>query len=59
MANPKEASFRIERDIFGNYRVECLDKTNNHWYIVASKLGQDEAGFNKAISYCKDNFLKP
>ena len=58
MSNPKEASFRIECDTFGNFRVECLDKTNNHFYIVASKLGQGEAGLNKAVSYCKDHFLR-
>lgn len=56
MANPKEASFRIVRHE-GQYRVEVLDKTINFWYIVASKMGQGEKGFEKAIEYCK-KFIK-
>ena len=51
-----KASFRIVCDINSEFRVEVLDKTINHWYIVASKLGKGEEGYNRANEYCKDHF---
>lgn len=55
--NPKEkllqASFRIVRDHNGEFRVEVLDRTIDHWYIVTSKLGKGVKGFNLAINFCR------
>lgn len=48
-----QASFRIIRDHWGEYRVECLDRTINHWYIVSSKMGKGVEGFNRAIQFCR------
>ena len=50
------ASFRIVCDINEEFRVEVLDKTINHWYIVASKLGKGEEGYEAANAYCKEHF---
>ena len=50
------ASFRIVCDINGDFRVEVLDKTINHWYIAVSKLGKGEEGYKKANEYCKEHF---
>ena len=38
----RRASFRIVCDINEEFRVEVLDKTINHWYIVASKMGKGQ-----------------
>ena len=51
-----KASFRIVCDINGDFSVEVLDKTINHWYIVASKLGKGEKGYEAANEYCKTHF---
>lgn len=50
------ASFRIVCDINSEFRVEVLDKTINHWYIVASKMGKGQAGYEAATKYCTENF---
>lgn len=47
----KQASFRIIRDLNGEYRVEVLDKTIGHWYIVASKMGNGRKGFDTAVKW--------
>lgn len=54
--NGKQASFRIVCDLNGDFRVEVLDKPINWWYIVASKLGKGQEGFNAAVSYCQEHF---
>lgn len=41
------ASFRLER-YQGKYRVEVLDTTNGHWYVVASGFKT----FAQAVAYC-------
>ena len=41
------ASFRLER-YQGKYRVEVLDTTNGHWYVVASGFKT----FTQAAAYC-------
>lgn len=51
-----KASFRIVCDINGDFRVEVLDKTINHWYIVASRMGKGQAGYDAANKYCTENF---
>jgi hypothetical protein len=52
MKKDSSTSFRIVCDINGEFRVEVLDKTINHWYIVVSRLGQGEVGFEKAVEWC-------
>ena len=42
------ASFRLER-YQGKYRVEVLDTTNGHWYVVASGFKT----FFSSIAYCR------
>ena len=54
--NEHRASFRIVCDINEEFRVEVLDKTINHWYIVASKMGKGLAGYEAANKYCKEHF---
>ena len=51
-----KASFRIVCDINGDFRVEVLDKTINHWYIVAGKMGKGQAGYEAANKYCTEHF---
>lgn len=51
-----KASFRIVCDINGEFRVEVLDKTINHWYIVASRMGKGRAGYEAANKYCTEHF---
>lgn len=54
--NEHKASFRIVCDINGDFRVEVLDKTINHWYIVASRMGKGQAGYEAANKYCTEHF---
>lgn len=49
----RRPSFRIVCDTNGDFRVEVLDKTIGHWYIVASKMGRGQKGFTNAVEHCK------
>lgn len=51
--NQRKPSFRIVCDTNGDYRVEVLDKPINYWYIVASKMGRGQKGFDNAVEHCK------